>query len=132
MSIEDTIIWLESRLNSEDVLWKKGHREISEKLLEHLKEYQNAKRTLEEIEKEKKLRPYKNISEFCNETGCEEVGVDVITIRNKSSKQEYVLLYVGYSDDTVHLGGYLITLKALFENYEFLYEDEWLPFGVEE
>lgn len=83
-------------------------------------------------EKPKKLRPYKDISEFCNETGCEEIGRDIIIIRNKINEQEQVLLYIGYSDDTVHLGGHLITLKALFENYEFLYEDKWLPFGIEE
>lgn len=85
-------------------------------------------------EKEKKLRPYKNISEFSNETGCEEVGTDIISIsiRNKDTKHEYVLLYTGYCNNAVHLGGMYITLKSLFNYYEFLYEDKWLPFGVGE
>lgn len=85
-----------------------------------------------EEEKEKVLKPFNSIEEFANETGCERIGEDIITIRNEINEQEQVLLYIGYSDDTVHLGGYLLTLKALFENYEFLYEDKWLPFGVEE
>ena len=82
------------------------------------------------------FRPYKNISEFCNETGCEEVGVDLITIRNKRRKQECVLLYTGYSEDAVHLGGYVLTFDCLLKHYEFYNkcceDGEWHPFGVEE
>ena len=82
------------------------------------------------------FRPYKNISEFCNETGCEEVGVDLITIRNKKRKQEYILLYTGYSEDAVHLGGYVLTFDTLLKHYEFYNKcgenGEWHPFGVEE
>ena len=81
-------------------------------------------------------RPYKSISEFCNETGCEEVGVDLITIRNKRRKQECVLLYTGYSEDAVHLGGYVLTFECLVKHYEFYNkcseDGEWCPFGVEE
>ena len=81
-------------------------------------------------------RPYKNISEFCNETGCEEVGVDLITIRNKKRKQECVLLYTGYSEDAVHLGGYVLTFDCLLKHYEFYTkcgeDSEWKPFGIEE
>ena len=81
-------------------------------------------------------RPYKSISEFCNETGCEEVGVDLITIRNKRRKQECVLLYTGYSEDAVHLGGYVLTFDCLLKHYEFYNkcgeDDEWCPFGIEE
>lgn len=81
-------------------------------------------------------RPYKSISEFCNETGCEEVGTDLITIRNKRRKQECVLLYTGYSEDAVHLGGYVLTFECLLKHYEFYNncgeDGEWLPFGVEE
>ena len=81
-------------------------------------------------------RPYKGISEFCNETGCEEVGVDLITIRNKRRKQECVLLYTGYSEDAVHLGGYVLTFECLVKHYEFYNkcseDGEWCPFGVEE
>ena len=81
-------------------------------------------------------RPYKNISEFCNETGCEEVGVDLITIRNKRRKQECVLLYTGYSEDAVHLGGYVLTFECLLKHYEFYNkcgeDSEWKPFGIEE
>ena len=82
------------------------------------------------------LRPYKSISEFCNETGCEEVGVDLITIRNKKRKQECVLLYTGYSEDAVHLGGYVLTFDCLLKHYEFYNKcgenGEWIPFGIEE
>ena len=81
-------------------------------------------------------RPYKSISEFCNETGCEEVGVDLITIRNKKRKQECVLLYTGYSEDAVHLGGYVLTFDCLLKHYEFYNKcgenGEWIPFGIEE
>ena len=81
-------------------------------------------------------RPYKSISEFCNETGCEEVGTDLITIRNKKRKQECVLLYTGYSEDAVHLGGYVLTFECLLKHYEFYNkcdeDGEWHPFGVEE
>ena len=81
-------------------------------------------------------RPYKSISEFCNETGCEEVGADFITIRNKKRKQECVLLYTGYSEDAVHLGGYVLTFDCLLKHYEFYNncgeDGEWHPFGVEE
>lgn len=81
-------------------------------------------------------RPYKSISEFCNETGCEEVGADLITIRNKKRKQECVLLYTGYSEDAVHLGGYVLTFECLLKHYEFYNKcgegGEWIPFGIEE
>lgn len=91
--------------------------------------------------KEKKLRPYNDITEFWYETGCDAIGRDTITVRNKVTKQESVLLYIGYSNDMVHLGGCQITFKALLEFYEFyesydLYDSnydggEWLPFGIE-
>ena len=87
-------------------------------------------------EKDKIFRPYKSISEFCNETGCEEVGADLITIRNKKRKQECVLLYTGYSEDAVHLGGYVLTFDCLLKHYEFYNKcgenGEWIPFGIEE
>lgn len=90
----------------------------------------------EEEKAYKIFRPYKSISEFCNETGCEEVGVDLITIRNKKRKQECVLLYTGYSEDAVHLGGYVLTFECLLKHYEFYNncgEDcEWKPFGIKE
>lgn len=82
--------------------------------------------------KPKKYRPYKDISEFSNETCCEVVGVDIITIRNKNTQKEYVLVYIGYSDEEVHLGGYVLTFADLLKNYEFSYNDEWLPCGIEE
>lgn len=87
-------------------------------------------------DEDKIFRPYKSISEFCNETGCEEVGADFITIRNKKRKQECVLLYTGYSEDAVHLGGYVLTFDCLLKHYEFYNkcseDGEWYPFGVEE
>lgn len=83
--------------------------------------------------KVKVLRPFKDISEFCVKTGCIEIGKDLITIRNKNTQKEYGLLYVGYSDGEVHLGGYILTFADLLKNYEYaLHIFEWLPFGVEE
>ena len=79
------------------------------------------------------FRPYKSIDEFWNETGCEGVGLDCIIIRNKRRKQECVLLYTGYSEDAVHLGGYVLTFETLVKHYEFYNKcGEWKPFGVEE
>jgi len=79
------------------------------------------------------FRPYKSIDEFCSETGCEKVGIDRITIRNKNRKQECVLLYTGYSEDAVHLGGYVLTFETLVKHYEFYNKcGEWKPFGMEE
>lgn len=84
------------------------------------------------VKKEKKLRPYKDISEFCNNTGCERIGVDIIKVRNKNNKVESTLLYSGFSKNVVHLGGYVILFSELFNNYEFLCKSDWMPFGVEE
>ena len=79
------------------------------------------------------FRPYKSIDEFCIETGCVKVGTDLLTIRNKRRKQECVLLYTGYSEDAVHLGGYVLTFETLVKHYEFYNKcGEWKPFGVEE
>ena len=79
------------------------------------------------------FRPYGSIEEFCIETGCNKVGTDLLTIRNKRRKQECVLLYTGYSEDAVHLGGYVLTFETLVKHYEFYNKcGEWKPFGVEE
>ena len=79
------------------------------------------------------FRPYESIDEFRSETGCEKVGVDRITIRNKNRKQECVLLYTGYSEDAVHLGSYVLTFETLVKHYEFYNKcGEWKPFGVKE
>lgn len=85
-------------------------------------------------EETKIFRPYRSIFEFCDETGCEEIGKDLITIRNKDRKQESVLLYEGYSVDAVHLGGYVLTFETLVKHYEFWNkcDSEWRPLGVEE
>lgn len=86
------------------------------------------------VKKEKKLRPFKNISEFCNNTGCKIVGAHCIYIRIKDTKREEILLYTGFDfgNDAVHLGGHVLTLETLFYNYEFLYKGDWMPFGVED
>lgn len=79
------------------------------------------------------FRPYESIDEFCIETGCNKVGTDLLTIRNKRRKQECVLLYTGYSEDAVHLGGYVLTFETLVKHYEFYNKcGEWKPFGIEE
>ena len=84
------------------------------------------------VKKEKKLRPYKNISEFFNSTGCERIGIDIIKVRNKNNKVESTLLYSGFFKNGVHLGGYVILFSELFNNYEFLRKGDWMPFGVED
>lgn len=85
-----------------------------------------------EEKKQGKLRPYRGVDEFSNETGCEVVGGDVLTIRNKKGKQEKLLLFTGYSDTAVHLGAYLITFTNLLCDYEYTLDgSEWLPFGIE-
>ena len=82
------------------------------------------------------FRPYESIDEFCIETGCNKVGTDLLTIRNKRRKQECVLLYTGYSEDAVHLGSYVLTFETLVKHYEFYNkcgeDGEWKPFGIEE
>ena len=83
-------------------------------------------------EKKKKLRPYKDVREFCKNTGCKITGSHCITIRCKDSKHKAVLLYTGFCDDSVHLGGYVLTLESLFDHYEFLCKGNWMPFAVEE
>lgn len=83
-------------------------------------------------ENKKKLRSYKDIREFCNNTCCKTIGSNCITIRCKDSKHKAVLLYTGFCDDSVHLGGYVLTLESLFDHYEFLCKGNWMPFGVEE
>lgn len=82
--------------------------------------------------KPKKYRPFKDVSEFSNETGCEEVGQDVLTIRDKLGKTERVLLYIGYTTDAVYLGGFVLNFETLLEHYEFYYDNKWHPFGIEE
>lgn len=84
------------------------------------------------VKKEKKLRPYKNISEFYNSTGCKILGSDCILIRNKNNKVESALLYSGCFKNGVHLGSYVILFSDLFRNYEFLHKGDWVPFGVED
>ena len=86
------------------------------------------------VKKEKKLRPYKNISEFWNSTGCKIIGSHSIYIRIKDTKREEILLYTGFSfgNDAVHLGGHVLTFETLFYNYEFLHKGDWMPFGVYE
>ena len=82
------------------------------------------------------FRPYESIGEFCSETGCEKVGTDLITIRNKRRKQKCVLLYTGYSEDAVHLGSYVLTFETLVKHYEFYNncgeDGKWCPLGIEE
>ena len=87
---------------------------------------------VKEEKEEKKLRPFKNVLEFCSNTDCEMIGSHCITIRSKDSKHKAVLLYTGFCDDSVHLGGYVLTLESLFDHYEFLCKGNWMPFGVEE
>lgn len=86
-------------------------------------------------EKEKKLRPFKDIEEFRRKIGC-AVG-NVITYKKKNSGIEYSVLFHGYAriNDNVagiYLGRRSYTLKELRDNYHYYNAGEWLPFGVEE
>lgn len=96
------------------------------------------------IEK-KTLRPFESMQEFCKETGIERVG-DTITIKRKENAKdiiptEHILLFTGfcayteYSDNKildVCLGCRSYTLEELRDDYLYLKDDEWHPFGVEE
>lgn len=89
---------------------------------------------------EKKYRPF-SLNEFLNE---HEIG-DKITYRLKLDEQpeDFIrnkVMICGYQIVTgnantpgegfINLGGSLISLQALFNNYELNYLNKWQPFGV--
>lgn len=86
--------------------------------------------------KQTELRPF-TIDEFNRRF---EFG-ERITFRLKDRTHYFYLPYIGneymsetkdYPDeDGVHLGVYAISLQDLFNDYEYLFEDDWMPFGVE-
>lgn len=81
---------------------------------------------------EKKLRPYKDVEEFFEETGF-ELG-KTIRYRKKDNNREYVVVLTGYtSDNYVTIGGAYHILQNLFDHFEYYDSDnsEWKPFGVE-
>lgn len=89
------------------------------------------------VEKEeKKLRPFKDVAEFNNKTGCKAIG-DVIHIRTKTYNIEYFLAYVGYKikedgSQVVYLGIMCCPFDNLLNDYEYYSNGKWLPLGVEE
>ena len=83
-------------------------------------------------EEPKKYRPFKNISEFSDKTGCTEIGRNVLTMKYKFEKTECVLLYVGYIANGVCLGGFVLNFETLLDQFEFYHGGKWQLFGVEE
>lgn len=89
------------------------------------------------FKEEKKLRPFKSISEFCRETGIKNLG-DTITIRIKNGKFGDVCIFNGYrtrlenNQIIVFLGVEGYTLEELKDDYCYLKNCEWKPFGMEE
>lgn len=83
-------------------------------------------------EEPKKYKPFKNISEFSNKTGCTEIGRNVLTMKYKYEKTERVLLYVGYTAKGVCLGGFVLNFETLLDQFEFYRGGKWQPFGIEE
>lgn len=86
-------------------------------------------------EKEKILRPFKDVNEFRTTIGC-AIG-NVITYKKKNNDAEYTVLFNGYvrlNDNVlgIYLGRRSYTLKELKDDYLYLRVNEWKPFGVEE
>lgn len=92
-----------------------------------------------EEEKEKILRPFKDVIEFRTVTGRGIGGV--ITYKKKNNDAEYTVLINGYvrlNDNVlgIYLGRRSYTFKELRDDYLYLHVDvsssEWKPFGMEE
>ena len=88
-------------------------------------------------EKEKKLRPFKSVFEFNRETGCEKLG-DIITFKMINGKFDETCIFTGYrflkedNQTIILLGGMGYTFKELKEDYLYLKDGEFIPFGIEE
>lgn len=93
-----------------------------------------------EEEKEKKLRPYKSVSEFFEKEGLETYSK--IRIRNKNNPYDSQTVHiVGFGQTKINdgyieylmMGCHEYTLESLFKCFEFqlAYTDEFKPFGVE-
>lgn len=88
----------------------------------------------------KKLRPFTSTYEFTQVTGC-DIG-DVITIRSVDGKFEESCIVSGYKlldtgPSTPHrvyisLGSNEYSLEKLVCCFEYVKDDEWYPFGIEE
>ena len=94
---------------------------------------------IKEVEESKKYRPFKSIDEFKKETGLDllsivhyryitekpktitTIGFGVITDFNTCNDENYYIT----------IGDISFNLDELF-NYEYLSNNEWQPFGVEE
>lgn len=87
-----------------------------------------------EKKEKKKLRPFKDVEEFFEETGL-ELGKTIRYRQKNNIDKECVVIVNGYtSDGYILLGGVYYKLKDLVGNYEYYDSDnsEWKPFGVEE
>lgn len=89
-------------------------------------------------EPQKYYRSFKSVEEFLNHVGLNNSDkVQFIKIRSIHSKSQYYLLYSGNEIDTfgvayIHLGSMAFTLKELFDNYEYTFNNsEWLSFSIE-
>ena len=82
-------------------------------------------------ESKKKYRPY-TTEEFIHEYA---IGVSLFKIRDKREPEYiYQFLLIGYSKGLVYLGGWALSLKEFFDNYEIGEgrgsDETWHPFGV--
>ncbi len=86
---------------------------------------------VKEVE-EKKWRAFKNFMEFFNYTN-KKLGSE-ITYRNKRTGDAFyaVITRVTVSSSAIDLGAHTYNLHDLFMSYEWLNDNEWQPFGVEE
>lgn len=88
----------------------------------------------EKTEEEKKLRPYKDIEEFFDETGL-DYGKTIRYRKKDDTDRECVVIINGYiNDGRILLGAVYYQLDYLVKYYEYYdpYNLIWKPFGVEE
>lgn len=91
-------------------------------------------------EEERKLRPYKNISEFLDKFDF-DIG-DTVTIKRINCENEYeeTVLFIGFriaekenqKYQYVFLGQSRYTFEELMNNFLYYKVGEWHPFGIKE
>ena len=89
-----------------------------------------------ELYLEKHYRAFKDLAEFKKYMSRRSLG-DEITFRPKDCPNDWVeTIVTAFSyisgEYFVCLGKHNIKLSELFEHYEYLYNGEWCPFGVED
>lgn len=87
-----------------------------------------------EKKEKKKLRPFKDVEEFFEETGL-ELGKTIRYRKKDDTDRECVFLINGYiNDGRILLGSVSYQLDYLVKYYEYydIGTSKWKPFGVEE